>query len=327
MGRSNRIICAALLTFPLAACGGGGGGEVASLPPPPPTPPGVARAPVSAPVMPTETFTSLAASVGRTVNSHGSFGPYVAALAGPNQTVIGRDAAGGYAITLPLYSQTADGSSQIVDRKVEFSADTLEATVGQKLYKTIQSPKSSAANYDSILYIYEGRGANYFGDVGLEHVSFGQLQTCNTATGTGCNVESAVYGAAYFTFGDATQGGEIPLSGTAGYSGKLYGFVELSGDVSLSINFASQSVSGAFTNMKSNGENGPVPIADLDLSGSIGTGGTLSGTLASGSNPATQAGQWNAAFFGPAASEIGGAFLIEGIGESPIPGVFGLRKK
>lgn len=329
MTRSSQLL-ALPLVLTLAACGGGGSGSIASAPPPvstsPPSsslaptlaPSGVPRAPVSSPVTPTESFTSLAASVGQSVG----------ALAGPDQTTIGRDASGGYTITLLLNSQTANGGYQLVDRKVEFSANTLESQTGErKVFVALQSPASPARINDSILYIYDG--AN-FNNAGLQYVDFGELLTCNTASGMGCT-DFTWPGRAFFVFGDATPVGEIPLLGTAGYSGHLNGYSGLGGDVALSVNFASQAISGGFSRMAylvgdQAGGFESFAIPDLGLSGRINAGGALSGTLTSGGDLAAPAGQWNARFFGPGAVEIGGAFLIADIGGAPAPGVFGLRK-
>lgn len=316
-----------VMALTLAACGGGGGEGVASTPPPPPPPaPSGPPMPVSSPVTPKESFTAIAASTG--------LGPStspIGVLAGPDKVTVGRDASGGYTITLPIYREhtSAGDVHRIEDTKVEFSINTLFSENDES--KTFRASKSATDNSINELIIHK-TGSN-IGKVGLQYVNFGEFFEC----GIYCGSEIFNDTRAFFVFGNETPTNDIPLSGSASYAGNLAAHLQhqypLVGDVNFSVNFVSRNVSGAFTNMTyvfaDVGGASDVSVPDLGLSGKIDAGGTLSGVLTTNDDSPVQAGEWKAAFFGPGAKEIGGAFLIDhapGWRITPIDGVFGLQK-
>jgi hypothetical protein len=142
---------------------------------------------------------------------------------------------------------------------------------------------------------------------------------------------------AAFVFGYETPVAAMPSTGTATFSGGASATVlkpdggtikatDVWGGAMFSVNFASGTLTGAFTNMQQpNGSGGFLPWNDVSVSASI-AGGTnrFSGSTEATSNPNTTfslsgsaTGHIDGAFFGPGAENLGAVWsLSDGTGSA-----------
>lgn len=157
------------------------------------------------------------------------------------------------------------------------------------------------------------------------------------AWGYAANATAARTTDGWLAFGSATRGSDLPLSGTATYSGVMFGryadgtdLWSVSASANATADFANRSVSLNTSGTQiANLAGTPTlqPASDLNLSGTLSyasgsnaLGGTLS-TTSGLSGPA--AGQ----FYGPAAAEIGGTFFVSDSADTKqMAGSFGLRQ-
>lgn len=128
-----------------------------------------------------------------------------------------------------------------------------------------------------------------------------------------------------FTFGLMTPADNIPLTGTANFSGfmagtfisKDYGPDSLTGDANLYVNFGSNFISGSLNNIV--GLYAPFP--DITMSGSF-SGNQITGTAVSTS----MTGDFVARFFGPNAEEIGGTVAMSNDDLAAMSGAFAAKR-
>jgi len=299
------------MALPLAACGGGSSGGLTSAPLPVPdrgpTPtPTPALPPVSAPVTPTTSFPAVAVVE--------SIGPGDAKglnqstkLLSESQITIGRDAAGGYSITLPVPT-LRNGAWADVVRTINFAADT--AASGKPEFVARQTAASTTAGGDNT-FDPDSRW-------GLQYGKFATLTLCNTASGIGCTSEDGAF--AQIAYGAATPIAEIPPSGSASYKGgfQAYDFggdTGLYGAILLHLDFASRAVTGSLSDVSAWLDDGfsarSSPLAEFALEGQLANNGFLSGTAKQAPSPQAYRATWSAGLFGPAAAEVAGVIRVE----------------
>jgi hypothetical protein len=147
---------------------------------------------------------------------------------------------------------------------------------------------------------------------------------------------STRYGA-HFHLGSKTSGRDIPVSGTASFSGVMLGtfadgaaIYDVAAAARAQADFASRSVTLNTEGSRKTpiGSSSPM-LSDpsLDLSGTLrypAQTNTLTGTLTAGD----MAGPSNAQFYGPAAVELGGSYAVQnGDGSREMKGSYVLRKQ
>ncbi len=143
----------------------------------------------------------------------------------------------------------------------------------------------------------------------------------------------------YFSMGAITRGSDIPISGSATYSGKLIGTyadgtavyaVGANASATADFTFTSPSVSLNTTNtvIVKEGTTVQIPANELNLSGTLTyPGGTnnLTGTLTTTNN---LTGSASARFYGPQAAELGGTFFVKNASNTEqMVGGFALKKQ
>lgn len=185
-----------------------------------------------------------------------------------------------------------------------------------------------------------GNGAGFV-NYGLSYTEFGawsQTDPTGVQSSTG-----------YFSYGFETPPVAMPATGTATYvqtggvNGTVFvrsgnGVVEatVSGDASLTANFATGGVSGNFTNMSAYNSGRFTPWNDVSVTGTVAAGSnSFSGSTATASAPGgsfglsgNASGHINGSFYGPAANEIGAVWtLSNGDGTGSAIGVAGARKQ
>jgi hypothetical protein len=159
------------------------------------------------------------------------------------------------------------------------------------------------------------------------------------------DAEPVSNGIAYYGYGFETPGTAIPTAGTAAFSGLADGYIYSSthgqitgayvqGNAALSVNFGSGSITGAFTNMKTNLSsvdftNLSSQWNDVSLNASIAAGTSkFSGATAVTSTPQTPlslsgnaTGHIDGGFYGPAAQNIGAIWSLSDGTTSVVGGV------
>jgi hypothetical protein len=331
--KQRNVVLAVSLSILLAACGGSDGGGLASAPAPIPAPtptptptPAAWQPPVSAPVTPIETFTAL--SVSTATQSGPGNAPYTATSSGSSgQVAIGRDASGGYSLTVPWLEYSTLGINAIA-RRFDFQGASQSPSGSGYAAGTyyVRQSQTSAAGYDHSLEVSQ---------VANGHVNVATLITCNLPGAEGCT--GSDWSRTFVVFGQSTPLAEIPLTGTAGYSGNFsaldtQGGAGLDGLIALQVDFASKGVTGSLNNISGwegytwNGSSGPV--SDYTIVGQLGSGGFLVGNLTPSVNPSYGAGSWQASLFGPNAAAMGGALQFDASGGlyAPYTGTFTATK-
>lgn len=226
-----RGILLAGAAFALTACGGGGE-RVSSLPPPPtgtpsptPTPP-----PVQPPIPPGPIGLTSSAPF-KTFSAHADgTGGLVADANGVQFQYSAAD--NSYTITLPGYQQgrlvTTGGSGSFQSGASEWlhlTGTTNSVTVG-----------STSATQPVIVSLYWPASSSF------TYTNFARWFDANSASITGDGV---------FAYGIPTAAGDVPLTGTATYSGEIRGITsdafDVWGGVSLAFNFGAGTLSGSMS--------------------------------------------------------------------------------
>jgi C-lobe and N-lobe beta barrels of Tf-binding protein B len=321
------------LSLTLSACGGSEGGIAstpAPIPAPTPTPtpsptttPTAWTPPVSVAVTPTETFSALtistatqqaAGAAAHTANSSDSSG----------MVGIGRDAQGGYSLTVPWLEASTLGINAI-GRRFDFQAASQNTTGSGYANGTyyVRQSNSSTNAYDHSLEVSPSTDPN---------VKVATLISCNLPGAESCNNE---WSRTFVVFGNATPFAEIPLTGTAGYSGSfgasdMQDLAGLGGKIDLQVDFSTKGVTGtlnsitAYEGYSMNGSQGPLP--NFTLAGQLGTNGLLGGTLTPSGDFGFGMGGWQAGFFGPNAVSIGGTMYFDVGASGTYTGTFSATK-
>lgn len=328
-GLSGLFLC-------LTACGdGGGSSSVASTPAPAPSPtPTPASSQALTPSFtPSETLAGATATV-RPVGNTGAVD-----LLDASSVSIARDSTGNYFITLPMLIPTltdqASGSSQSMERRFEFLASNRTTTASGAQQYVLGRSNNLWGNEKSFLTVLPAKTAAN----PLSYLNFASLVF--TFADTVGPADPSVPGGSVLVFGDRTVQGDLPLSGTASYTGTFAtsyasrafsvscpecdgtsggGFAtagQLAGNMRLSVNFADKSVSGSLSNIADStgwfsygNSDLNHRIADLAMTGSFNSGGTFSGAIAASANTPFTGGSWNGMFFGPQAAELGGSMVL-----------------
>lgn len=343
-------------TLVLSACGGGDGGGLASTPAPLPTPSpspspkpsgtgipaattydlenGV-KAAVSNAVIPTRSL-PMHAVIAHARGTAGNLGEAVVWPAYGNAISIGRDDHDGYVIELPLieFLTYFDGEA-VGATRTSFAANTRFSYPGEhrETYAARATAQSTNARGDNRLFLDHSR---------LNYATFGHVASCRVASASECTQPSEQQFAA-FVFGQVTPAGEIPLSGSAGYSGRfeaadangseLFPSVNIAGDARLSIDFARTAVAGQLFNIRGHQDDALTSgrffaLPDYVVDGALKPGGLLEGRLLPAANSdGWIAGAWSASFYGPAAAEIGAVLnLPNASDDTPLYGTLAAKR-
>jgi hypothetical protein len=169
----------------------------------------------------------------------------------------------------------------------------------------------------------------------LDYTRFGYWFTTDGVDG--------VFNLSAWSIGFVTPTSQIPITGSATYAGKATGLYNIGGDfdsaikgdVSLSANFGTSTLSGSITNITAkslySALSGPVNdigfTATIDRTNDLFAGTTsvtsqVSGTYAFGP---TAAGLINGRFYGPNAAEVGAVFNVTEGGQRLV-GSFGAKQ-
>lgn len=148
---------------------------------------------------------------------------------------------------------------------------------------------------------------------------------------------SAEAGIGASSFGQATPATSIPTSGTAHFGGTLAGFYVSAGGarttaaaaVNVAVDFGARSLSFASSGTEITGSgNTPVPLPHLDLHGSMtysANSASFSGSFANAGG--NMQGGTQGRFYGPAAQELGGVFMVRDTGTSEsLVGAYGAKR-
>ena len=354
MTRQSKLVALPLILI-LAACGGGGGSSIASAPPPvavAPTTPSPTPAPASVPaattydaaanyvnvavsdsVIPTQSF-SIHAVISHVGSTVGSLGEAVVWASNGNNISIGRDDWGGYVLEMPLieFLTSFDGEAVGV-RRPSFAANTRYSISGGspnfEHYAARASAQSTNRVGDNRLLLDRSR---------LTYATFGTVEFCRDAAASEC-VDPSRKQYAEFIFGQVTPAGQIPLSGTASFSGGFdasdaQGIVySIAGNAHLDIDFARTAVSGLLSNIRghfddalTSGSNFALP--DYAVDGALRPGGLLEGRLLPAANAdGWIAGSWSGSLYGPGAAEVGAVLnLPNSNGDSPLFGTLAAKR-
>lgn len=315
------------------ACGGGSSsGSVASAPVPAPSPtpiptPTPTQSPGFTPtVVPTEILPGTTAAHAIIKNTGHE------EILDSSRVSIGRDASGNYLVTLPVVTGQTTGLSEGFLRRFEFLAAnrTIRAS-GAQQYGWGRSG-SIFPNEQSALIVLPARTAAN----PLNYVNFASLVI--TLDGEEMLFgDPAIPSQNAIAFGPRTAVSEIPLTGSASYSGTFAtsfadrGFSvssgdgeayccnpagQLSGDLHLAVNFADRGIAGSLSNITDStgwftytSTDVHHRLADFSMTGTFTPDGALSGILAAPGTPFF-GGSWKGAFFGPLAAEVGGSLIL-----------------
>ena len=131
----------------------------------------------------------------------------------------------------------------------------------------------------------------------------------------GAGVADTIYTNSAWIAGSLTPAADIPVTGSASYSGHVVGKLSEGGDISsiggttaLTANFSGRSLTGTFDMTKNNAA---WKTANLAATWGAGTG-NIAGTLAT--TDTAMSGAVNGNFFGPAANQVGGAWNLSNAG-------------
>lgn len=330
------------IVFLLAACGDAGSGAgIASAPVP-------VTAPVPAPTpTPTPTPTSIQVYSGASgsalavTTASQTFDPGETGPSGPlapnasnwgDSLRIARDSTGGYSIDLSMPEANTVFAGEAVSKHFDFPISSQTSTNSQGTTAEFVTHASGNGSWDGTLNLDlagPGKGRSY--------VNMATLTACNANPFSGCTPDN--FARSFMVFGVTTPLAEIPLAGSAGYSGTFQlpaknGNDLIEGTIGLSVNFANHAISGSLTKLAFSidaGFNGAVVAEpDIALIGTISSNGFLSGTLAPGTDAKVASGSWAANFFGPNAAEVGGTMLLTmkpGFADTYFAGTFAGKKQ
>ncbi len=241
-------------------------------------------------------------------------------------------------MTLPVPTATAAGLSNTI-RTLEFAANTRyvdPAKPSTTFFAARQDATSTTASGDRTLEL-SGVPGNVqtlaLPNIAFSYLKFATLEACNTASGTGCGfIGNTPPFRAQIVLGQGTAISEIPVLGSANYSG-IFGLssgrIEVGGNISLLVDFASLGVTGSMTQIQTFDSScdfakcdGTLP--DFSLAGQVGSNGQLGGSVTPGAGAGYGVGTWAGAFFGPNVAELGGTMLFPG--STALIGTFGTIK-
>ncbi|MGP5563250.1 transferrin-binding protein-like solute binding protein [Vreelandella alkaliphila] len=204
--------------------------------------------------------------------------------------------------------------------------------------------------------VQDGNGSNLYLSNGGELEIFSQGQSVSSLMPSG-GLNYAAYGfwsvpdgssdlnVGFFAGGYATQNGDMPITGTASFSGAANGFsvtsngeaVDVIGNASMNVDFAAGTLTGAMTNMTSGANVGDAlssttPWNDVGFSGTL-TDNAFSADARVTSSPnnaaaldADAAGNINGRFYGPQAAEAAGTWSLEDGSGGAAFGGFGVKQ-
>ncbi len=197
---------------------------------------------------------------------------------------------------------------------------------------------------------------NLLSNLGLNYTELGNWSISQyPLSGPNAQMVANTENLGFFVYGYQTPPASVPTTGSATYSGtgNVSGFVaiqgaatpaglsDISGDGSLTANFATGAITGSLTNMTATPVNGgaTIPWNSVSLSGSISTAvfngavytnNVFSGTTAvasapgnAASLPASATGVFGGGFYGPTANEVGVSWTLRDGTGSFATGVFG----
>jgi hypothetical protein len=278
----------------LAGCGGGDGG-LASTPPPP------------------QSYTKLADATASTS---------LAAAAATFQVVRMNNApvptSGSQASNIEISYDPASKTYTLRGTPVIGSTTSLSQNFGPS--DAISDTPGSYQNGTTTVSRTETRRLD-IGTTPLTYTNFGRW-TVRVQTGTDQSTDTA-----YFAYGVPTATSDMPKTGSASYALQASGTTGLnpvSGTGSLTANFAASTVDVSLALQAreiSRPGNNLFDLATVTGSGTIGAAGSnpsFSSNLSGGG----YTGSINGRFYGPQATEVGGAFAItrDGVGGGPIAG-------
>ena len=325
------------LSFGLIGCGGGGGGNMAAAINPP--------APTNSTPPPTFTAaydTGWTGPVGAPAPASFGSAPPTAQIATAATPTF--DGSGG--------SYPSNGTFPVLSTAVLFSSSGLSAAPGTpSAMVTLTSGPVDCGDGTNCNFSYQlvvpalNVNENFtVAQGGLSYALLGEWGQREDHAGTLQSVTE-------FIFGYETPASAMPTSGQASYNGQVEGTVFASvaghimqtillyGSAGLSVNFSSDAITGAFTQMKlavvsSDGRPAsPYPWNDVSVNASIATGtNKFSGTTAVTSAPqnpfslqGSATGTISGGFYGPTAQNLGAIWTLSDGTASAIGGVAASR--
>ncbi|WP_205478896.1 transferrin-binding protein-like solute binding protein [Sphingomonas arenae] len=292
----GRLAGVTTLALSVAACGGGGGGAgLVNTPPPPPPPPPPAAAVISIFADPV-------------ANEYASVGASIAGPGGNLDTYDTTDVS-----FTPVSSASAD------QPRIRYTGTSYEIEMpGDSWDKLV--PYGGLSN--------PGPDNNYFEPDSINS-NEGFLVTSNSRTRGYTHVELGSWGSqaagrwGYVAFGTPTPGSDIPVTGSATFSGSIMGssdvlvpdffyggYVPLpvSGSIDFTFDFGRSSLSGSLSPILST-PNGDQSLGTFAFSDTVYSAGstTFSGRF---DTPLTGDNFFLGRFFGPDAKEAGGAWAL-----------------
>lgn len=278
---------------------------------------------VSNPVTSTQSFPMHAVISGGCCASDGLGQPVVMPPSYVNSGTISRDDQGGYIVELPLIEFETYFDGEVVSRiKPTFAGNTRYSIPqdgpGLLHYAARASTQSTNRTGDNLLNLDQSR---------LAYATFGSIQLCRNPGASDC-ADALGRGFQYadFVFGQPTPVADIPLSGSAGYSGSVSasnspGSVTIDGKASLSIEFGTTAVSGSLSSLTKYVDDGwsaqTIALPDYVVAGTLKPDGGLAGSLVPNANADDWInGQWSGSLYGPGAAEIGAVLSLPNSGYS-----------
>jgi len=317
----HRAAAIVALALPLSACGGGGGGAVQTGAPTPPAPTPPAPPPVTISITgpggasvngigsPTFNFSGSPPPVGTVFNLAGpavrstSNGVASAGLSTSDVQATFRGTTTVNGVVYPVFDFNI-ASLGVTAANVRGDGTEVTLAGGSKAGMVV-----ATLNYTVLgawTYTASGGAPVYLGQFATgSQTPSASLPTSGTATYTGSGATGGVIGG-YFV-----PGGNNTIAGGT-----------VTGDVSMNVNFATNGVSGQFTNMTAKPlSGGSVPWNNVNLNGNImrSSGGSVSGSTTTSGAPggagangfsAGASGSFASNFFGPAHNEIGGTWTL-----------------
>ncbi len=314
LNRSRAAVTISAVSVLLAACGGGGTGSVQSASA------GGTGTPQTPPAPTNSVLTNLQADEAFRANS----------------AVISFDVAADGTTSNVSYGEKGQTAGDTVSYNE--SSDGFDLSVSQNGVSFNQAFAASDIDTgasDSSFRIYSNAGGDFIllipGDptYGQSYVTLGVWNSSDASS-----TQDVSFGA--MVFGIETAGSSMPSTGSATYNGMTLGTLDqgnrayrLTGDVQIDVNFASNSVNGAFSNMMKEDllTSGVSNWRDFAAVGNIGAGTSLfSGT--STTNDGQLNGGFSGGFFGPVSGspqEVGGTWSLAGVGETAIGSFVGKK--
>jgi len=323
----TRIVLVTSLALIVAACGGGGGGSSPALSPAPPPTPAPTATPAPAPTPappPAYTLTSALTAT--------------SALEGPSQAFTTDSAAmtlapsSGGTLSGQGTSTTAGIQSLSINvtnvAGVTFSETFLASDIATSTPISGQAPRAllsgsktaSDGSVRSLTILDVASG-------GFNYMLLGLWEYASAAVATSTSGQA-------FVVGSATRPSEIPVTGTASYSGVMVGryadgaaLWTATASASATADFANRSVAFSTANTQIANQAVTQAAPTLNLSGTLtypAATNNLAGTL---STTGGLTGPSAARFYGPAAVEVGGVFFVKDAANTKqMTGFFGLKQ-